>query len=392
MTKSSLPRRAAALAAFLLVSALAFPANITVPTFELITHASPYNGVFAMQTYGNVVIQVDGGYKFGAQVDIGFLGNIYSSLETSTSNPLNFSGASVMMRDVLGTSIDISYFVGQNDYFGMGDGFAYFGATTFATGYQGFMYFSNGPLYKGIYQVDGTGFRVDVTPVKETLRFSLYAYEDTHSNDQLLMPFGTAYTLSSNAGLYLGSYSFDLRALMNFDVVKLEGFFGGTYSPSSTYGLYRTGLMLYATNKDVEFFAQVGIPEWDPSSSFSINNFYLLFEPRLHLQQFSIVPTFFWHPAYYLQFYNPSEVGNFDVNVNLYFGDLVTTSIRGGLEGNFKFQSSTSTTAGILQVVTSPYVSFATPGVVWTLKLNFKEFPFTPSAFFDAFLGIEATL
>jgi len=390
MTKRPLLARGAALALFLLLSATAFPANITVPTFELITHASPYNGVFALQTYGNIVIQVDGGYKFGAQVDLGFLSSVNptSSLEAALVNPLNFSGASVIMRDVLGSSIDISYFVGQNDYFCMGDGFSYFGATTFATGYSGFMYFPTGPLYKGIYQVDGTGLRVDVAPVKEILRFSLYAYEDTHSNDSTMMPAGTVNTLPQP----LGSYSFDVRALMNFDVVKVEGFIGSTYTPTSTYGLYRTGFMVYATNKDVEFFAQVGVTEWDTSSSFSINNFYLLFEPRLHLGQFSIVPTFFWHPAYYLQFYNPSEVGNFDVNVNAYVGDLVITSIRGGMEGNFKFQSSTVATPGILQTVASPYVSFATPGVVWTLKLNFELFPLAASTLFGAFLGIEATL
>jgi hypothetical protein len=179
---------------------------------------------------------------------------------------------------------------------------------------------------------------------------------------------------------------------VNFDVVKLEGFLGGTYTPVSTYGLYRTGFMLYATNKVVEFFAQIGIPEWDPSTSFTINDFYFLFEPRLHLTQFSIVTTFFWHPAYYLQFDDPSEVGNFDVNVNAYVGDLVTSSIRGGLEGNFKFQSSPAASAGILRTIMSPYVSFATPGVVWTLKLNFQFYPVDPSTFFGALLGIEATL
>jgi len=390
MMKSPLLPRSAALALFLLVSALAFPANITVPTFELITHAAPYNGVFALQTYGNIVIQVEGGYKFGAQVNLSFLSSTSPSvpLESASFNPIGFYGASVIMRDVLGSSIDISYFVGQNDYFCRGDGFSYFGSTTFATGYAGFMYFPSGPLYEGIYQVDGTGVRVDITPVKETLRLSVYAYEDTHYNDILSMPAGTVFTLPGQ----LGSFSADLRALLNLDVVKLEGFFGSTYTTTTTYGLYRGGIMLYATNKDVEFFAQVGVPEWDASSTFSINQFYLLFEPRLHLDQFSLVPTFFWHPSNYQQFYNPSEVGNFDVNVNAYLGDLVRTSIRGGMEGNFKFTSSSMTTAGILQTVISPYVSFATPGVVWTLKADMKLFPFSPSTFFDAFIGIEATL
>lgn len=390
MAKSPILLKGAVIALFLVVSVLAFPANISVPTFQLITHASPYNGVFALQTYGNIVIQVDGGYKFGAQVDLNFISSMNPSLslEQSWPSPLGFYGASVIMRDVFGIPIDISYFVGQNDYFCTGEGFSFFGATTFATGYSGFMYFPSGPLYQGIYQADGTGVRVDFTPIKETLRLSAYAYEDTHFNDQLSMPFGAVFTLPQP----LGSYSFDLRALLNLDVVKLEGFMGGTYSPSSTYGLYRGGFMLYATNKDVEFFAQVGIPEWDPSSSFTINLFYLLFEPRLHLGQFSISPTFFWHPAYYQQFYNPAEVGNFDVNVNAYFGDLVKTSIRAGIEGNFKFQSSSTTTPGILQTVTSPYVSFATPGVVWTIKTNFKLFPLAFSTLFDAFLGIQATL
>ncbi len=395
MTKSTLPIRrrvrGAFLGAFLLVPVLGFPANITVPTFELITHGAPYGGGFALQTYGNVVIQVEGGYKFGAQVDLNFLSSVSptNSLETSPLNMLGFYGASVIMKDVLGSSVDISYFVGQNDYFCRGDGFSLFGATTFATGYSGFLYFPSGPLYAGIYQVNGTGLRVDLTPVKDTVRLSVYAYEDTHVNDMLsaYLPAGSTSTLPQ-----LGAYSADLRMLLNFDAVKLEGFLGGTYAPSSTYGFYRGGLMFYAANKDVEFFAQAGVPEWDPSSAFAMNLFYLLFEPRIHLGLFSLVPTFFWHPAYYQQFYNPSEKGNFDVNVNAYVGDPVTTSVRGGLEATFKFLSSSATSPGILQTNTSPYVSFATPGVVWTLKTTFKLFPYDPGTFFEAFIGIEATL
>ncbi len=394
MTKSPFTLRsligAAALGALLALPALGFGANISVPTLELITHGAPSGGSFALQTYGNIVIQVDGGYKFGAQIDLNFLSSITpsQSLETSPLSPLGFYGASVIMRDVFGSSVDISYFVGQNDYFCRGDGFSFFGTTTFATGYSGFLYFPSGPLYAGIYQVNGTGVRVDITPVMETLRLSLYAYEDTHYNDSPgYFPLGSTSTLPQ-----LGAYSGDLRVLVNFDAVKLEGFFGGTYAPASTYGYYRGGLMLYASNKDVEFFAQAGVPEWDPSSSFGMNLFYLLFEPRLHLGQFSIVPTFFWHPAYYQQFYNPSESGNFDVNVNAYFGDLVTTSVRAGLEGNFKFLSSSVTAPGILQTSTSPYLSFATPGVVWTGKLTFKLFPFALGTLLEAFIGIEATL
>lgn len=390
MTRSPVGFRGALVGVLLLFPALVFPANITVPTFELITHGAPAGGLYTLQTYGNVVIQVEGGYKFGAQIDLNFLSSINPnfSLEVSPANALAIFGASVIVRDVFGSSIDMSYFVGQSDYFCRGDGFSFFGATTFATNYSGYMYFPTGPLYEGIYQVDGTGVRVDITPVTESLRLSVYAYEDTHANDVL-----SAYIPTSSSTLPpLGAYSTDLRVLFNADAAKLEGFVGGTYAPASLYGYYRGGMMFYATNKDVEFFAQVGVPEWDPSSAFSINLFYLLFEPRVHVGQFSVVPTFFWHPAYYQQFFNPSEVGNFDVNVNMYVGDLVKTSVRGGVEGNFKFQSSSTTTPGIIQTATSPYVSFATPGVVWTVRTSFKLYPFVPATFFEAFIGIEATL
>jgi hypothetical protein len=190
MKKRYRPQWIALAALFLLASTAGFSANITVPTFQLFTHALPYNGVFALQTYGNIIIQVDGGYKFGAQIDLNFLASVSPSntLEQNTPNPLGFYGASVIMRDVLSSSIDVSYFVGQNDTFCAGDGFSYFGATTFATNYSGFLYFPAGPLYSGIYQVNGTGVRLDVSPLKETLRLSLYAYEDTHQNDLLTMP------------------------------------------------------------------------------------------------------------------------------------------------------------------------------------------------------------
>ena len=175
MTKSPLGFRGAIIGVLLFFPALLFSANITVPTFELITHASPLGGVYALQTYGNVVIQIEGGYKFGAQIDLNFLSSINPnfSLEQYPGNSLGVYGASAIMREVFGSSIDISYFVGQNDYFCRGDGFSYFGATTFATSYSGYMYFPAGPLYQGIYQVNGTGVRVDITPVIESFRVSL---------------------------------------------------------------------------------------------------------------------------------------------------------------------------------------------------------------------------
>jgi len=390
MTKSAFWKiRAAVVAAGLFASTAAFSANITVPTIDLITHAYNSGGLLNLQTYGNMLVRVEGGYKFAAQIDLNFLSSVDPSQSLESLGPANwlgFLGASITTRDIFGSAVDISYFVGRNDSFCEGDGFAFFGATTFATSYSGFLYFPAGPLYDGIYRVDGTGVRVDIIPVKETFRLSVYAYEDTHRNEPISVP------TASLTVPFPGSFSGDVRALLNFDAVKLEGFMGGTYSPTSAVGVYRGGVLFYASNKDVEFFAQAGVPEWDPASSFSINLFYLLFEPRLHLGQFSLVPTFFWHPAFYQQFSVPTEVGNFDVNINAYFGDLVQSSIRGGVEGNFKFQSSSASTAGVLETRVSPYIAFLTPGALWTFKVNFKLFPFDLGTMLDAFVGVQATL
>jgi hypothetical protein len=245
------------------------------------------------------------------------------------------------------------------------------------TRYRGFLYFPNdsitAPIYDGIYQVQGTGMELAVTPMAGTLGMDLYLYEDTHP-----------------AFPELGTYSGDLRFLLNSSDVKLEGFMGGTAGHAAHSGSLRGGLLFYATNRNVEFLAELGIPRWDPSvdSSLSVNLFYLLFEPRLHLGAFNIVPTFFWHPAYYNQMAYPTESGTFDVNLNLFFGDQANTTLQGGMEGNFRFQSS----AGEMTVKVSPWVGFSTPGVQWTVKVNTKLWPFDLSDMLDGFVGVRAEL
>ncbi|HEY9592888.1 MAG TPA: hypothetical protein VHE79_00325, partial [Spirochaetia bacterium] len=105
-----------------------------------------------------------------------------------------------------------------------------------------------------------------------------------------------------------------------------------------------------------------------------------------HLGIVSIVPTFFWHPGYYEQQYNASELGSFDVNLNTYLADPAGSMLRGGLEENFKFQSST----GVFQFKISPWIGFTTQGVLWTVKVNAKLWPFSLTDMVDAFVGIQA--
>jgi hypothetical protein len=366
--------RVAATGLFLFIAALAFPANILVPRMELITHGAPAGSLFTLQTWGDIAVQVDGGYKFGGSISFGLsqdqsLENLLPGPVTSPS--FDFLGASMIIRKLFSLPLDLSYFVGKNDVFGTGAGFALFGASPIMTAYRGFMYFPSQPVYDGMYQVEGTGLRLDTAPLPESLALNLYLYEDTHPSIATL-----------------GTYSGDLRILLNFEALKLEAFMGGTYAPSSPYGFYRGGVLFYAANRNVEFLAQVGIPKWDPAvdPAFSINLFYLLVEPRLHLGQLSIVPTFFWHPAYYQHQSYATELGSFDVNLNVYLGDLVTSPVRGGVEGNFRFASS----SGEFQIKASPWIGFLTPGVLWNIKVNAKLWPFSLADMFDGFVGVRA--
>jgi hypothetical protein len=368
--------RAVALGLFLLMCAPSFPANIVIPTMELITHGVSSGGLFTLQTYGNMVMEVQGGYKFGGSISFGLLNEV--KLE-NPSLPVKFLSASMTIREVFSLPMNVVYFVGQNDIFASGSGFADFGAPPIMTRYRGFLYFPIdpadplvSPIYDGIYQVQGTGVQLAFMPVPGIFGLDLYLYEDTHP-----------------AFPDLGSYSGDLRFLLNSSAVKLEGFVGGTASPGSPLGIYRGGLLFYASNSDVEFLAQIGIPRWDARhDSLGVNLFYILFEPRLHLGGFNIVPTFFWHPGYYNQTEYKLEAGTFDVNLNLYLGDQTNTTLQGGVEGNFRFQSS----AGEMTVKVSPWVGFSTPGVQWTVKVNTKLWPFKWSDMLDGFVGVRAEL
>jgi hypothetical protein len=372
-TRARFLARTLCLLLFLLPAALCWSASVNA-SLEVLTHGYLDSG-FKLQSFGQMDLIVDGGYKFGGRIG-------FALRETSfeaTSASFAFDSVNVGMRELFGLPLDISFFIGRTDQLCGGDAFpVVFGTEPIGTDYRGLMYFPGmDPLtvYNGgIHAIKGTGVKIDFTPKRETMLFSLYGYEDTAD------AFGGA----------LGYFSGDVRFLGSFGVLAVEAFAGATYAPSSPLGYYRGGVLVRAANKNLEVLAQAGIPMWDPfgSPGFGIELFYLLFEPSLHLGLFSIVPTLFWHPGAYLQASTPAQRGAFDVNLNLFFGDLVKTSFRAGLEGNFTIQSST----GVFEVHTSPYVGFVTPGVLWTVKVNAKLWPFAWSDMFDGFIGLRAEL
>jgi len=358
--------------AFLLAASTLAAASLVVPSLDVITMAAMNAGRFELTSHGDFDLIVEGGYKFGGRIGLSFSD---SSLEEAPPGSIDFDGLSVIVRDVFKMPLSLSWFIGSYDVLGSGSEFpASFGTGEIASAYRGFMYFPGPVQYDGIHQVKGTGVRIAATPVPDRLMLVGYAYQDTWLIDLL----GEK-----------GHWSGDLRLLANWESIKLEGFLGVT--SMAPFGWYRGGVLVYANLKSLEILAELGIPKWDPfMDTFSINMFSLLFEPRLTLGLFNVAATFFWHPEYYHQAIT-GELGTFDVNLNLYLGDRTKALTLGGHEANLGFDS----TAGSFDLALAPYISFATPGAVWKIKLNTKLLPW-PAPFvlgdlFEGFVGVRAS-
>lgn len=375
--------RAALLGLFLFHAGLAFPANIVVPKMDLITRGAMNGGAFTLQTYGDITLAVEGGYKFGGSLafNVQNLNLEFPSL-TPPTIPLGFLSASIIVRDLFSAPLSLTYFVGQNDTFCSGDGFSLFGAQPIMTAYRGFMYFPTGPVYDGIYQIQGTGARIEFVPKIESLSFDYYVYEDTRSQFPGISPPGPPIITSP------GTYASDFRFLFNSAGIKVEGFMGVDLTPSSLDYFFRGGILFYASDRNAEFLLQLGIPKWDPSVDNvpNANLFYLLVEPRVHLGPISMVPTFFWHPSDYMQAGpNPGEAGTFDVNLNIFYGDASKESLQAGVENNFRFPSGTQAAYKL-----SPWLGISTPGVLWKVKVDAKIYPLDFADLVEVFVGAQA--
>ncbi len=347
-----------------------FSANVFVPSLELATRMRVINDKFVLGTMGDFGIGVDGGYKFGGSITLGFQSeNLETSLSDLTNqNLFRFRSASVFLRDLFPFPLNIRYFVGELEQFCSGDAFPrVFGTASFASRFRGFAYFPDGTRYNGIHGLSGTGIEVSSDLGTDWLMLSSYLYQDS----------------------YLGSgrYSADIRSLFSFPLVKIEAFAGASF-PESLAGLYRFGFLFYfKAGETGEFLTQIGITQWDPAmDTFGLDLFYILFEPRVHFGLFSIVLNVFLHPAVYMQT-ETSEGGSFDLHADFLFGNLEKHLITGGLETSVNFKPLQ---AEQFKVAISPVLSALTSGIFWDLKINFTVFPFTVPGFVEGFIGIRA--
>jgi hypothetical protein len=352
---------------FILLPVYCFSADIFVPTLELLTRMYSNSGVFTTQTKGSFEMNIEGGYKFGGKLKIGIEDAVVDDI--SDLPDLEFHAAEVSINDLFDLPFSFSYYTGMIDDFCTGNIFhTYFGTGIIKPDLSGYMAFGDGVNYDGLHSVAGTGISLSSNFGTEWNYTRIYAYQDA----------------------YLGSgfYSADIRSAFNLGDLKLETFAGASF-PVSTAGIYRGGLLLYYKASETgSFFAQVGIPSWDPlNDAFGINLFYFLFEPRLSFGIFGINLSFFWHPSYYHQAVT-NENGSIDLLVDFEIGDLEEFPVTGGLSTKLGYNAASATDQ--FETVISPYIGVVTSGVIWDLKLDVQILPFDIATMFEGYIGIRA--
>lgn len=371
-----------AVLALVLAASPAPAANINVESLELLTHGSfdETTGLFTMSSRVYFDMSFEGGDKFAGRLRMDFLsGDIQKALELAGSDAttpaqvqdkinnltsMGFKTASVTAKRLFGTGLEATYFVGYLDSFCSGNDFmGLFGAPPFGTSLAGPMAYPAGVggnaklYYEGLDAVYGTGLKLGLAGPKQALY--AYAYQDA----------------DLGSGLWTGA----IRGLLDTGPLKVEGYLGA--STGGLYGIYKAGLLFdFAPGSVGEFFAQVGIPRWDISSTLGVDNFYFLFEPRVNFASGSLALTVFYHPAWYRQ-KATTEQNALDFALNLKFGNLSTSGSQGGLKSLLAFRPLETNP---LALDISPYYSAIAAGLEWDFKLDLRVFP-APSVWYGMF-------
>lgn len=364
-------------------------AGLSIPEFCMLTNGRLNDaGVFALSTRVEIDMLIEGGAKFDAWLKLGFRS---SSMEDYLGADVDASGATtvadiaeaidllesrlgfglrtaaVSMKGLFGTPLEASLFVGHLDSFCSGSDFpALFGAEDFTTRFKGYMYYPDGvggdpyKWYDGIHEAFGTGARLSLGG--DSWRTYLYAYQDSW--------------------IGAGTYSTDARFLLDLDMLKLEAFLGASF-PVSKAGVYRGGLLFYYDTGVIgDFYAQIGIPRWDPTEAFGMDALYFMFEPRVDFGIGHLALNLFFHPAWYLQD-ETDEAGAMELRADLGFGDRGEGRVLGGAEAVISYNPNLDT--DLLVVEAAPYLQTLRDGVELSVRLGLRAFPF-PSVWYGMFM------
>jgi hypothetical protein len=385
-----------------------FAAEFSVPNLELSDFGKVSGDTFNLSSVASADIAIAGGYKYGGLLRLSFtskdlekaLGYSRTTVDPISAPPsagdynaladrlnnqavMGFKLAQVTARKPFELPVEFSYFIGMADNFCSGDDFPQrFGTAPVGTNFRGLSYFPNGiggnPAfqYNGIYEVVGSGISVTLTPW-ESIIPSFYLYQDD------------AFINSTTGIPDSGRFSSDMRVLVNSLHVKLEAFAGAT-APYGGYGMYRGGVLaLFTTGTGADFLAQVGVPGWDGGSSFSIDNLFFLFEPRLDFGPAAIHITLFYHPLRYMQILNPTEQGATDLNVQLLVGNILKNGLEGGLETTTGIHPHETPTFSLR---ISPFLSAITEGARWDFKIRIDPLSYgRPIEMFETYMGVRTS-
>ncbi|MFQ3627115.1 MAG: hypothetical protein SNJ81_06035 [Cyanobacteriota bacterium] len=360
-----------------------FAAEVAVPKLELMSWGKWDEGTFGVFSRGYAEITLQSKEEtFGGKIELLFsdsdleasstLPPTYdtSALEQAFQKTLGLKSLSVELKRLFQLPISLAYFTGTTDTLGSGDVFSqYFGTHPISTPVRGYVYFFQGILYEGMHTIGGTGIKVYTDKAFDKFWFSAYTYQDQY--------------------LGKGKYSSDFWFAANLDTLKIETILGVTY-PSSTYGIYRGGILFhYITPEGGEFFTQIGIPRWDPKidKTFTADLFYFLFEPRVQLGLFGVSLTFFWHPAYYEQ--TPTEEeGITDLYFRLSYGKLPATRWKLGIENGLRLNTREGEQ---ISYRITPFYNLQATGIEWEFRLNFNLYPYKLNTLVEGFVGAKTS-
>ena len=371
------------LALFLFAAGAVQAADIAVPRFSLTSRGTVEDASFLLDTRADVDIALEGGFKFGGNLTFSFES---SRLEEDTDLPseydadavgerlartLIFQSASITIRELFNSPLNMSYFTGRTDRFGSSEDFiSLFGTDDFGTHFKGYNTFPDGVPFEGLYQIEGTGISLHTSPLADSYVVSAHTYQDPR--------------------LGTGKFSSDIRFMANTEFLKTGVFVGASY-PMAAYGIYRAGLLTYFQtsgegNVQGQFFTQLALPRFDPANAadLSLEDFYFLFEPRLKFEAFSLLLTLFWHPDYYLQSAT-NEGGALDANIRAILGNPKTSQIRGGLDTRMTYNPAADQQLAVRVV---PFLRVAASGILWDFAVRARVYPFSLQESFDGLIGI----
>lgn len=374
-----------ALLCLLLLSSvlLTVPAvDLSFDSLSLITEGSINDDdLFVLASRAELGIRLDGSDKLAVWIKMRFQSDHLESYFATVEQPipsdppdpdldmailandrvLFIDTAAVRFAGIAGTGLELTVFTGILDAFCAGNDFPLiFSSNSVHSVFESYMFYSGQGMsvhnrsYRGIHSSMGTGVRLGW----ETLNFApyLYFYQDARQEP--------------------GIWSLDARFLFNSENVKLESFVGMSF-PRSEYGTYRGGLLFYYDTGTIgEFFAQLGIPYWDPVENLTAESIYFLFEPRINFDPGFLAIAVFFHPAWYLFEKDDQSSGAIDTLLNLGFGNLEIDGISGGIETAFKYRPVNKPGDKLVTITAMPYLFKTIENVQLEIRMGLELLPF----------------